>query len=80
MLIAAQDDASTKMKSADYAIFDKLGGQNVILKDSFRSSYALVGYSGPGRPSWIKQVCSSILPYELMKCNVIDVSVINDMT
>ncbi len=54
-----QDDASSKMKaSADYAMFDKLGAQTVILKDYYRSSYALVGYTGPGRPSWVKQVCN----------------------
>ena len=60
MLVAVQDEASSKMDRSDYTIFDKLGGQTVILKKSFRSSYALVGYSGPGRPSWIKQVWSSI--------------------
>ena len=56
VLVAVQDEASSKMATADYAMFDKLGGQTVILKDLFRSSYALVGYTGPGRPSWIKQV------------------------
>ncbi|CAB4023040.1 Neurogenic locus notch 1 [Paramuricea clavata] len=55
VLVAAQDEPSLKMTNADYSIFDKLGGQTVILKDRFRSSYALVGYTGPGRPPWIKQ-------------------------
>lgn len=56
VLVAIQDEASKKMTSADYVIFDKIGGQNVILKEYFRSSYALVGYTGPDRPPWIKQV------------------------
>jgi hypothetical protein len=60
VLVAAQDDPSSKMTNADYSIFDKLGGQTVILKKRFRSSYALVGYTGPGRPPWTKQVCSHI--------------------
>ncbi|XP_028410745.1 uncharacterized protein LOC114533429 [Dendronephthya gigantea] len=55
VLIATQDEYTSKMTSADYTIFDKLGAQNVILKDYFRSSYAFVGYTGPGRPSWVKQ-------------------------
>lgn len=57
MLVAVQEEASEKMRDADYEMFDKLGGQTVILSQRFRSSYALVGYTGPERPPWIKQVC-----------------------
>ena len=66
-----QDDASSKMTTADYAMFDKLGAQTVILKEPFRSSYALVGYTGPGRPSWIKQVrnciCNGTTQFDLFQ-------------
>ena len=57
MLVAVQDEASEKMRNGDYKMFDKLGGQIIILNQRFRSSYALVGYTGPGRQPWIKQVC-----------------------
>ena len=55
MLVAVQDEASSKMKDGDYNAFNKIGAQNPIKKD-FRSSFALVGYTGPGRPSWVTQV------------------------
>ena len=60
-----QDEASKRMRNEDYKMFDKLGGQTVILKNRFRSSYALVGYTGPERPPWIKQVCRQLIQLRL---------------
>ena len=50
-----QDEAANRMRDEDYNALIKIGAQNPI-KNDFRSSYALVGYSGPGRPSWVTQV------------------------
>ena len=65
VLIAIQDDGSKKMSTAGYDALEKVGAQD-LLRGSYRSSYALLGWSGPGAPDFVTQVglCSGIhLPY-----------------
>ena len=55
VLIAIQDEGSAKMNTTAYDALKKVGAQNP-LKGNYRSSYALLGWSGPDTPNFITQV------------------------
>lgn len=52
VVIAVQDDGSRYISAAIEEI-KRLGGYRIT--STFRGSYALVGYSGKGRPLWVTQ-------------------------
>ena len=54
-MVAIQDEGSNKMTDAAYDALKRLGAENP-LKNNFRSSYALLGYSGPGELDAVTQV------------------------
>ena len=43
------------MTSSLQSAIVRVGGKNPV-RPAYRGSFALVGYSGPERPSWIRQV------------------------
>ena len=53
MLVAIQDEGSLQSRPA-FAELRRLGARDPI-SNSYRGSYALVGYAGSPRPSWVKQ-------------------------
>ena len=53
VLVAIQDEGSYYVKSALDAL-KRLGATDPVLPD-FRGSFALVGYAGVNKPSWIAQ-------------------------
>ena len=53
VLVAIQDEGSNYVKSALDAL-KRLGATDPVLPD-FRGSFALVGYAGVNKPSWITQ-------------------------
>ena len=53
VLVAIQDDGSRYIQPAVLQL-KKLGAYRMI--NSFRGSFAFVGYSGFGKRSWVKQV------------------------
>ena len=55
VLIAIQDESSHNMNDAAYNALIKLGAVNP-LKKNYRSSYAQIGWSGPGQIHVIGQV------------------------
>jgi hypothetical protein len=55
VLIAIQDDGSRDMTDPGYEALEMVGAQNP-LRRIYRSSYALIGWSGPGAPNFITQV------------------------
>ena len=54
MLIATQDAFHTHMTNKAYAALYRFGAFHPIR--AFRASYALLGYSGPGRLNAVTQV------------------------
>ena len=55
ILIAVQDEGASRMTSSLESAIVRVGGTKPV-RPAYRGSYALVGYAGPERPSWIKQV------------------------
>ena len=55
MLVAIQDEASFKMSDTAYDALKRFGAANQLRK-KFRSSYALLGWSGYGQLSAVTQV------------------------
>ena len=55
VLVAIQDEGSKKMTDAAYEALERFGATNQ-LRNKFRSSFALLGYSGPGQFDAITQV------------------------
>ena len=55
VLVAIQDEAQRKMYSPAYAALRRIGARSPM-NAGYRASFALIGYTGPGRPSFIKQV------------------------
>ena len=53
MLVAVQDESS-RYGPAAFDALKRLGATDPILTD-FRGSYALAGYSGTNKPSWVTQ-------------------------
>jgi hypothetical protein len=56
-LVATSDEATDKMNKVNgaYECLKEIGGQDPIMSQ-YRSSFTLVGSTGPGRPSFIRQV------------------------
>ena len=54
-MIAIQDESSANMNDAAYNALIKLGAVNP-LKKNYRSSYAQIGWTGPGKINVIAQV------------------------
>lgn len=53
VLIAVQNEGGARLSEALNAL-RKIGGYSI--RFGFRGSYALIGYTGPGRrPIWVKQ-------------------------
>ena len=48
------DEASDKMNADGYVSLEEIGALNPMKE--YRGSFTLVGYTGPGRPSFIRQV------------------------
>ena len=57
VLIAIQDESSKNMNDAAYNTLINLGAVDP-LKNNYRSSYAQLGWTGPGRMDVIAQVCA----------------------
>ena len=55
------------MTGAAYNALRRIGARNPFNAD-FRGSFALIGYTGPGRPKFIKQVILNILRVHSSKC------------
>jgi hypothetical protein len=55
ILVGIQDEGKNKMTGAAYNALRRIGARNPLNAD-FRGSFALVGYTGPGRPPFVKQV------------------------
>ena len=55
ILVASQSDVTKRMTSAGYAALRKIGAKKPF-KLNFRGSFAFIGYSGRGRPSYVQQV------------------------
>ena len=55
VLVAIQDEASNKMSNSAYDALKRFGATNQI-RGKFRSSYALIGWSGYGQLSAVTQV------------------------
>ena len=55
VLISVQDASAKKMTEIAYETMKRVGATNP-LKYHFRSSYALLGYSGPGKLDAVTQV------------------------
>ena len=68
ILIAVQDEGRSRMTSSLESAIRRVGGVNPV-RPVYRGSYALVGYTGPDRPSWIEQVTKMRRrgPSEIMK-------------
>ena len=58
MLVAIQDEAQRKMIGSAYTALRKIGARNP-LNVGYRGSFAFIGYTGPGRPSFVQQVMES---------------------
>ncbi|CAB3982538.1 chymotrypsinogen B-like [Paramuricea clavata] len=55
ILIAVQDEARSRMTSSLESAIVRVGGRKPV-RPAYRGSFALVGYTGTDRPSWIQQV------------------------
>ena len=55
VLIAIQDEGSARMNATAYDALKKVGAKDPLRGDP-RSSYALLGWSGPGVPNFVTQV------------------------
>ena len=53
MLVALQDEGADQIKTEAYDALKIAGSLDPVLE--FRSSYALIGYKGPTRPTWVKE-------------------------
>ena len=55
MLVAVGDEAAGQMRDNDYNILSKFCplARRLI---TFRGSYVCIGFTGPGRPGWTKEV------------------------
>ena len=58
VLIAIQDEASKRMYSDVYTAL-LLAGATKPLRKEFRGSFALIGFTGDAKPSFIKQVSNN---------------------
>ena len=58
-MVSIKDEASYKMKNSDYECLREIGARDPIMSE-YRGSFTLVGYTGPGRPSFIRQVRSQL--------------------
>lgn len=54
MLVAVQDEASVHGGAVVDKLIERLGASAPILLQ-YRSSFALAGYTGASKPSWISQ-------------------------
>jgi hypothetical protein len=59
VLVGIQDEGKRRMIGSAYAALRKIGARNP-LNAAFRGSFALVGYTGPGRPAFVRQVTHQI--------------------
>lgn len=76
ILVASQSDVTKRMTPAGYAALLKIGAKKPF-KVNFRGSFAFIGYSGRGRPSYVQQViCHSIcyceIIYQFLKSSFVD--------
>ena len=55
MLVAIQDEGQKRILSSAYTALRRIGARNP-LNAAYRGSFALIGYTGPGRPSFVRQV------------------------
>ena len=55
------------MKKSDYEYLKQIGAQDPIMSE-YRGSFTMVGYSGPGRPSFIRQVGSYLFTSQYCYC------------
>ena len=55
VLIAIQNEGSSRMTDEAYDLLERFGANN-ILRKKYRSSYALLGWSGPGTLDAVTQV------------------------
>ena len=59
VLVAIQDEGSSKMYRNVYSALIGIGARRPLRK-KFRSSFALIGFTGQGRPRFVKQVSGSL--------------------
>lgn len=64
VLVAIQNEGQRRMTSAAYSALRRLGARNP-LNAAYRGSFALIGYTGPGRPSFVRQVKIITVLWEL---------------
>ena len=55
ILVAIQDEGRKYMTGAAYNALRRIGARSP-LRAGYRGSFALLGYTGPGKPAFIRQV------------------------
>lgn len=58
VLVAIQDEGKKYMTGAAYNALRKIGAKDPFRAD-YRGSFALLGFTGPGKPAFIQQVRKS---------------------
>ena len=62
MLVAIADEGSNSMTNKGYQALSKVAAEDITSLD-FRDSFALIGYTGTEKPSFVKQVCHKLEKY-----------------
>jgi hypothetical protein len=60
ILVAIQDEGRKYMTGAAYNALRRIGARNP-LRAGYRGSFALLGYTGPGKPAFIRQVMAKFI-------------------
>ena len=55
VLVTTMDEPIQRMTAASYESLKKVGAKDPLMNE-FRGSFALIGYTGQGRPSFVSQV------------------------
>ena len=60
IIAAIKDEGAGAMTTETYAALSKLAGETVLDIDN-RGSFAMIGFSGDDKPSFVKQVSDPLL-------------------
>ena len=72
MLVAIADEGSNRLTNKGYQALSQVAAED-ITSLNFRDSFALIGFTGKEKPSFVKQVCHKLEKYFFLKWVVVSI-------
>ena len=77
VLVAIEDEGSDSMTNEGYQALSQVAAED-ITSLGYRDSFALIGFTGKEKPTFVKQVCDELEKYFFLMWIIVSIGFVNN--